>query len=55
VLFGKFISDVTREKMKKKPSKLKRIVRDPNGPFRMRVVSDKKKYTRKTKHKNGAL
>ena len=38
--------------MKKKPSKLKRIVRDPNGPFRMRVVSDKKKYTRKTKHKN---
>ena len=38
--------------MKKKPSKLKRIVRDPNGPFRMRVVSDKKKYTRKPKHKN---
>ena len=40
------------QKMKKKPSKLKRIVRDPNGPFRMRVVSDKKKYTRKIKHKN---
>ena len=40
--------------MKKKPSKLKRIVRDPNGPFRMRVVSDKKKYTRKIKHKNSA-
>ena len=41
--------------MKKKPSKLKQIVRDPNGPFRMRVVSDKKKYTRKTKHKNKAV
>lgn len=38
--------------LRKRQSKLKRIVRDPNGPFRMRVVKDKKKYTRKTKHKN---
>ncbi len=42
--------------MKKKRSKLKnawkRVVRDPNGPFRMRVVCDKTKYTRKNKHKS---
>ena len=37
--------------LRKRQSKLKRIVRDPSGPFRMRVVRDKTKYTRKTKHK----
>ena len=37
--------------MNKRTSKLKKAVRNPNGLFRMRVVRDKTKYTRKTKHK----
>jgi|TARA_B110000285_G_C15121771_1_gene617630 hypothetical protein len=33
-------------------SKDKKAVRDPNGPFRMQVIRDKTKYTRKNKHKS---
>jgi hypothetical protein len=38
--------------MKQKlPNRLKKIVRDPQGPFYKRVTKDKTKYTRKNKHK----
>jgi hypothetical protein len=34
-------------------SVLARAVRDPQGPFTHKVVKDKTKFNRKTKHKKG--
>lgn len=39
--------------MSKRPNKLLKVVRDPNGPFNKRVHRDRTRYTRKMKHKKG--